>query len=88
MLVEGGGQLIASFVGAELWNRWYLFHAPVLLGDGVPLLPGLSWNTVAQAPRVAIRERETVGQDTLYVLERPGQLDAELRASAAIADDM
>ncbi|MCB9752776.1 MAG: bifunctional diaminohydroxyphosphoribosylaminopyrimidine deaminase/5-amino-6-(5-phosphoribosylamino)uracil reductase RibD [Myxococcales bacterium] len=73
VLVEGGGHLLASFVGAQLWNRWYLFHAPVLLGDGVPLLPGLHWSTVALAPRVNIRERETVGQDTLYVLERPGQ---------------
>jgi diaminohydroxyphosphoribosylaminopyrimidine deaminase/5-amino-6-(5-phosphoribosylamino)uracil reductase len=78
LLVEGGGQLLSSFVRADAWDRWYLFHAPVLLGEGLPLLPGLGWSQVARAPRVSIRERETVGQDMLYVLEPLGR-DAPAR---------
>jgi len=69
LLVEGGGHLIASFVAAAAWDRWYWFQAPCLLGEGTPVLPGLSWPAVAQSPRLWIELRSRVGGDELMVLQ-------------------
>ncbi len=69
LLVEGGGQLLASFVAAAAWERWYWFQAPLLLGEGTPVLPGLSWPSVAQSPRVWIELHSRVGGDELRVLQ-------------------
>lgn len=68
LLVEGGGRMLASFVAAAAWDRWYWFQAPVLLGDGTPVLPGLAWPTVAQSPRLRVELRISVGDDDLRVL--------------------
>jgi diaminohydroxyphosphoribosylaminopyrimidine deaminase/5-amino-6-(5-phosphoribosylamino)uracil reductase len=72
LLVEGGGRLLGSFVAARRWQRFALFHAPVLLGEGVPLLGGVSWPTVRGAPRVVVEQRRAVGDDTLTVLRPAG----------------
>lgn len=68
LLVEGGGRLLASFVAAGAWDSWFWFQAPVLLGDGVPVVPGLQWSSVAEAPRLQVDRRVGVGVDTLTVL--------------------
>lgn len=70
LLVEGGGHLIASFVAAVAWDRWYWFQAPLLLGDGTPVLPGLRWPSVAQSPRLRVELRLGLGDDDLRVLRR------------------
>lgn len=72
LLVEGGGHLIASFVAAAAWRRWYWFHAPVVLGEGRPAAPGLRFATVAEAPRLVPLLRAEVGVDGLTVLG-PGE---------------
>jgi diaminohydroxyphosphoribosylaminopyrimidine deaminase / 5-amino-6-(5-phosphoribosylamino)uracil reductase len=60
LMIEGGGQLAASFVKAGLIDRIEWFRAPSLLGgDGLPCLGGLGLETVASAPtyvRVGVRE--------------------------------
>ena len=60
MMVEGGGQLAASFVHAGLVDRIEWFRAPMLLGgDGRPCLGALGLETLANAPafhRIAVRE--------------------------------
>jgi diaminohydroxyphosphoribosylaminopyrimidine deaminase / 5-amino-6-(5-phosphoribosylamino)uracil reductase len=64
LMIEGGGQLAASFVRAGLVDRIEWFRAPKLLGgDGLPCLGGLGLETVATAPtyeRTGVRE---VGPD-------------------------
>ncbi len=70
LLVEGGGRLLASFVAAAAWDRWYWFQAPLLLGDGTPVLPGLTWPSVAQSPRLRVEQRLDIGDDDLRVLRR------------------
>lgn len=72
LLVEGGGHLLASFLAANAWQRWYWFHAPVVLGEGRPALPGLGWTTVAEAPRLAAQLRVSLGDDGLTVLRPLG----------------
>ncbi len=68
LLVEGGGHLIAAFVAAAAWQRWYWFAAPVLLGEGRPATPGLRVATVAEAPRLEPLLRAELGDDVLSVL--------------------
>ncbi len=69
LMIEGGGQLTASFVASRRWQRWCLFHAPLVLGEGMPLLPGLSWPSVEQAPHFTVVGRETLGVDLLSIVE-------------------
>lgn len=72
LLVEGGGHLIASFVAAAAWQRFYWFHAPIILGDGRPAAAGLTVAAVADATRLRPLLRESVGVDSVTVLAPPG----------------
>ncbi|MBK7721917.1 MAG: GTP cyclohydrolase II [Austwickia sp.] len=36
LLVEGGGQVVSSFLAARVVDRLYLTTAPMLIGDGIP----------------------------------------------------
>jgi diaminohydroxyphosphoribosylaminopyrimidine deaminase / 5-amino-6-(5-phosphoribosylamino)uracil reductase len=60
LMIEGGGQLAASFVRAGLVDRIEWFRAPILLGgDGLPCVAALGLETVANAPtyeRVGVKE--------------------------------
>lgn len=73
LMVEGGGTLMSSFVSEGLWQRWWLFTAPrVLGGRAAPLLPGLSWPRVDRAPALHVEARRRLGPDLLTVLA-PGK---------------
>ena len=71
VLVEGGGRVWAACVAARCYDRLLVYTAPRLLGEGRPLLPGLTWPTVAAAPPLRVESRELLGDDILTVL-RPG----------------
>lgn len=68
LLVEGGGRLHGAFVAAEAWQRWLLYQAPKILGEGIAVLGGVAWDTVASAPAVHVETRRTLGPDQLVVL--------------------
>jgi diaminohydroxyphosphoribosylaminopyrimidine deaminase/5-amino-6-(5-phosphoribosylamino)uracil reductase len=68
LLVEGGGRLHGAFVAAAAWQRAFLYQAPRLLGDGRPMLAGVGWPTVADAPRVHVEARRSLGSDLLTVV--------------------
>jgi diaminohydroxyphosphoribosylaminopyrimidine deaminase/5-amino-6-(5-phosphoribosylamino)uracil reductase len=63
LLVEGGAALLGAFVRARAWQRFILYQAPRLLGEGVPLLAGVAWDDVAKAPRVCVESRRALGED-------------------------
>jgi len=60
MMIEGGGQLAAAFIRANLVDRIEWFRAPILLGgDGRPCLGNLGLETLTAAPgfeRTSVRE--------------------------------
>jgi diaminohydroxyphosphoribosylaminopyrimidine deaminase/5-amino-6-(5-phosphoribosylamino)uracil reductase len=71
VLVEGGGQLAASLIGANLVDRLEWFRAPIVLGaEGRPSIAALALGRLADAPawkRVALTE---LGPDLWESYER------------------
>lgn len=65
ILVEGGGQVAASFLEARLANRIAYFYAPKLIGgaDARTALEGLGVANVADAPRVNNVSLRKLGED-------------------------
>jgi diaminohydroxyphosphoribosylaminopyrimidine deaminase/5-amino-6-(5-phosphoribosylamino)uracil reductase len=74
VLVEGGGQLAAALLRADLVDRIAWFHAPAIMGgDGWPAVQAFGIETLKQMPRFR-RDCETViGNDILteYTRQRP-----------------
>lgn len=71
ILVEGGGRLAARLVADGLVDRFYWVQCPLFLGDsGVPAFSGLASELVEQVARWKVAERQTMGDDTLLVLDQ------------------
>lgn len=71
VLVEGGGQVAASFLRAGLVDRLEWFRAPIVLGsEGRPALGGLALSALADAPRFKRVEVQTLGEDLWERYER------------------
>jgi len=68
LLVEGGGRLLGAFVSAAAWQRWLLYQAPKILGEGIPVVGGVAWDTVGASPAVEVESRRMLGVDQLLVL--------------------
>ncbi|MGR3495744.1 bifunctional diaminohydroxyphosphoribosylaminopyrimidine deaminase/5-amino-6-(5-phosphoribosylamino)uracil reductase RibD [Citreimonas sp.] len=70
---EGGGQLAASLLAADLVDELQVFGAGVALGaEGQPGLGALGVERLAEAPRFALRSVEAVGGDTRAIWRRAG----------------
>lgn len=64
VLIEGGGQVAASFLRAGLVDRIEWFRAPILLGgEGRPCVAALSLANLAAAPQFRRLSAEPVGDD-------------------------
>jgi diaminohydroxyphosphoribosylaminopyrimidine deaminase/5-amino-6-(5-phosphoribosylamino)uracil reductase len=67
-MVEGGGRLLAAFVRASAWQQLWVYRAPILLGgEARPAFAALGLTRVADAPRVRLLRRRTLGDDELCV---------------------
>lgn len=72
LLVEGGGQLAASLVRADLADRMIWFRAAsVIGGDGLPAVAGLGIDDVAAAPRWRRVRADILTDDLLETFVRP-----------------
>jgi diaminohydroxyphosphoribosylaminopyrimidine deaminase/5-amino-6-(5-phosphoribosylamino)uracil reductase len=67
LMVEGGGRLVGAFVASGHWQEFWLYQAPVVLGEGRPAIAGVAWQSVADAPRLRLIRRRTLGVDQLSV---------------------
>ena len=71
ILIEGGGQVAASFLRAGLVDRIEWFRAPVLLGgDGRPCVASLALAKLADAPKFRRLSAEPLGDDLWERYER------------------
>lgn len=66
VMLEGGGQLAASFIRAGLVDRLEWFRAPILIGgDGLPAIGALGLTEMAAAARWRPVATEVIGDDRL-----------------------
>lgn len=64
VMIEGGGQVAASFLAAGLVDQIEWFRAPIVLGDeGRPAIGAFVLKDLAAAPRFRRMAVETVGDD-------------------------
>lgn len=71
VLVEGGGQVAASFLRAGVVDRLEWFRAPILLGgEGRPCVAALALARLADAPRFGRLAVEPCGDDLWERYER------------------
>jgi diaminohydroxyphosphoribosylaminopyrimidine deaminase/5-amino-6-(5-phosphoribosylamino)uracil reductase len=79
VLVEGGGELLASFVERDLYDKLYLFQAPKLLGGRTALsfLGGRGIEKLDRAPRLKQVASRRLGEDMFYEYYPAGSLFAE-----------
>jgi diaminohydroxyphosphoribosylaminopyrimidine deaminase/5-amino-6-(5-phosphoribosylamino)uracil reductase len=71
VLVEGGGQVAASFIRCELVDQIEWFRASIVLGgEGRPAIGSLALTELAKAPRFKRVALEAVGDDLWERYER------------------
>jgi diaminohydroxyphosphoribosylaminopyrimidine deaminase/5-amino-6-(5-phosphoribosylamino)uracil reductase len=71
VLVEGGGQVAASFIAADLVDAIEWFRAPIVLGDeGRPAVGEFILQHLASAPRFRRKEVRELGDDLWERYER------------------
>ncbi|MFN4297347.1 MAG: RibD family protein [Brevundimonas sp.] len=71
VLIEGGGQVAASFIAADAVDALEWFRAPILLGgDGRPCVAALAMAQLSDAPRFRRLAVEPLGPDLWERYER------------------
>ena len=71
MLIEGGGQVAASFIAADAVDALEWFRAPILLGgDGRPCVAALTMAQLSDAPRFRRLAVKPLGDDLWERYER------------------
>lgn len=71
LMIEGGGQVAASFLKADLVDAIEWFRAPIMLGsEGRPAIGGLALDALSDAPRFRRVAVEALGPDLWERYER------------------
>ena len=71
LLVEGGGQLAAALLRADLVDRIAWFHAPAIMGgDGWPAVQAFGIEQLAAMPRFTRLRSTPLGDDMLTEFTR------------------
>lgn len=70
VLIEGGGQIAASFLHDGLIDRVYALRSGSIIGaDGRPAMANLSLNALSEAPVFRRTDTRILGDDLLEILE-------------------
>lgn len=70
LLVEGGGRTAGWLLAEDAVDRFVLFVAPLLLGDGVRAFGGFSARRIAEGRGLDVRSVRRVGPDLMVTAER------------------
>lgn len=70
VMVEGGAQLLGSFVAAGVLDELHLFVAPIILGAGKGFIGGYVAASLAEALRMRVHSSEMLGGDLHVELRR------------------
>lgn len=71
VLVEGGGEILGSFIDAKLADKVYAFYAPMLIGGAQSrMISGRGANTLADSSRFEKISIERFGDDVLLIGSR------------------
>ncbi len=73
LMVEGGSQILASVARAELWDRWTVYYAPVVIGGATapPMLGGPETTGPTQWHRFRCEAVAALGDGFLATFSRP-----------------
>lgn len=73
VLAEGGGQVAAALLRANVVDRIAWFRAPAVIGgDGIPVAAGFGVDSLSDMPRFERRWEFAAGVDSLEIFERLG----------------
>lgn len=71
LYVEGGAEVSASFLKADLVDRLEIYRAPIIIGDGLRALTGLGLASLDEAHgRWVMSETSQLGSDTFTAYQR------------------
>ncbi len=69
LIVEGGGQLAAAFLRAQLVDQVHIYLAPRILGEGIAAIADLRIERIADSLTLKNVHTRTLGADLLYTAE-------------------
>lgn len=61
LLVEGGAQILRSFLIQELWDEMRIFRSPLIFGDGI---------RAPTIPSGKVPKSHQIGEDRLFIAYR------------------
>jgi riboflavin biosynthesis pyrimidine reductase len=71
LLVEGGAQVITSFLAERLIDRFVVSIAPTIIGAGTEAVGDLNVTRIANGLRLTNTTMHTVGDDLLVAADVP-----------------
>jgi len=71
VLIEGGAEVHAAAVRAQLVDELYVLVAPLVVGDGISPVAGLGLHRLEEAPRFGELEARALGPDVLLRARPP-----------------
>ncbi len=71
VLVEGGGQIITSFLREGLWDRILVITSPLLIGKGVDAVGNLGVSSLKEAKGIRVKRMRRLGRDWVLEGRRP-----------------
>lgn len=66
--VEGGGKTISTFIEQKLFQKMYVFVAPVLLGNGLEWTSSINLSAMAERQELEFAEATPVYKDILFTV--------------------
>jgi diaminohydroxyphosphoribosylaminopyrimidine deaminase / 5-amino-6-(5-phosphoribosylamino)uracil reductase len=70
VLVEGGSEILTSFIKQKLFDDLILFITPKLIGDGIPLVQNLGISSIKNSLNLKLKSCEVLADDIVAEYKR------------------